>query len=212
MNARNKVQKSLTPEEKSIIANVKSLLEQLEQAEGDGGLGNEDTEGTSVEMAAMTDGLPAGDEEQEELEEKKVEKSETASDDADERLDELPVDDEEALKVLKALLNIGNRSSVRKSAISGDEIQIRTLKVLKSIQKRLDEQEEAISGILEGIGVADQIVAVRKSARPVNPKQSSAEDVLRLIANAAGVGARVEKSADAEPVGTIKDVLTELYR
>jgi len=218
MIKKNQVQKSLSPEEKSVLANVRSLLDQLEQMEeAEAGMGPAEP-GAEVEMAAMTDGLPEGDEEGEELEEGKVEKSEVATDGAEERIDELPVDDEEALKVLKAIMGLGSRAApaVRKSAVpardgADREVQARTLKVLKSIQRRLDEQGEAISGILEGFGVADHVLAVQKSRRPVNPAQPSAQAVLKALTDALG-GARVEKSAPAEPEGGLRDVLSALYQ
>lgn len=214
-----RIEKSLTAEEKSVIANVRSLLdqlEQMEQAEGaegaleDGGL----PPGEDINMAA-TDGLPCGDEEQEEFEEDKIEKSEVANEDAEVRVEELPEDDEAALKVLKAIMSLGGGShpaAVRKSARSAspaDSVQYRTLKVLKSLSERLDQQGEAIAGLLEGIGVAEQVVA--KSRRPVNPRQNSAVEALRAIVDAAR-GTRVEKSLDAqEPEGSLSDVLGTLF-
>jgi hypothetical protein len=217
-----KIQKSMSPEEKSVIANVRSLLDQLEQLEqGEGeepdmipDESNGEMPVEKTEKTERTDGMPAGDKEVEGLEEDKIEKSETADASAEEKIKELPEDDEVALKVLKALIGIGERNTgtVRKSARvdTANDVQVRTLKILKSIQSRLDAQGDAIVGILEGVGVADQVVQQRK---PVVAVQKSRDDLISALTDALKTqGTRVEKSASSEPEGNIRDVLTGLFQ
>jgi len=206
-----KVQKSLSPEEKSVIANVKSLLDQLESIEAGEGEMEDGTGEMPVEMAAMTDGLPAGDEEQEDLEEDKIEKDETANSKADQRIGELPVDDEEALSVLKSLMGIGGvQKSARVRPAQSDQTMLILGKIAKSlniIADRQDQQGSAIVGILEGIGISDEAMGIVRKSRP-NPKQNSAQDVVALLRDAL----RVEKSATApEAPGTMKDALGALW-
>lgn len=217
MKYRNqKVEKDLSPDESAIIADIESLLNQLKQGEAaegpEGGPGLED-----VNMDVITDGQPAGDEEQEELEDDKiVGKDETANSSADQRLDELPEDDEEALKVLKALIGVGksaDRKPVRRvvetARRSGDSRALAMIaKSLAILAKKVDRVEDSMVGVLEGIGVAESLV--QKSAatrRPVQARQADVQALVDVLKSA-----MVGKSADAEPEapGSMKDVLTTL--
>jgi hypothetical protein len=205
----NQVRKDLSPEESAIIADIKSLLAQLESAES-----AEAPEAAAapepVEMAAMTDGQPAGSEDQKELEEEKIEKDETATEKADARIDTLPTDDEKALSLIgKAFARLSG--NVKKDAQPVDATLLilrRIAKSLDAVSRRQNQTDEAVVGILEGMGVAEQVVA--KSAVPAaRPVQSGGADAQAFLEALKGL---VQKSATAAPEtpGTVKDVLLSL--
>lgn len=207
------VRKDLGPEEKALLADMQSILNQLVQVEtAEGPEAAQAPVESCVKMAALTDGQPAGDEEQKELEDKKLEKA-TASDNSAQRLDDLPVDDEKALqlvgKALQQLLGVG----VAKSAPKIDPVVAALGTVAKSIESLAARQavmEDSLVGILEGVGVADQLSASVKKSADARPIQSNGNDVASLVA---ALNAFVTKSAApqaAEAPGTIKDVLTSL--
>lgn len=210
MNASQIVRKDLSPEEASIIADIKSLLAQLESSEKAEGPEAAAETPAPVEMAALTDGQPAGSEDQEELEKKKIEKDETASDKAEARIEELPIDDDKALALIgKAFARLSG--NIKKDALPVDPTLLilrRIAKSLDGLSKRQGQTEDALVGILEGMGVADQIVA--KSVVPASrPVQSGGEDAKQIIEALKGL---VLKSADKAPEssGSIADVLKSL--
>lgn len=207
------VAKDLNSEEKALLADIKALVAKLEQAEQaeEGEAGTEDDGGegageVGVGKAAEKD--EDMDEEDEGGEE--VEKSETGSDDAEERIGELPKEATEALGVLKAYL--GSGKAVAKSAQrkpSGSDAALREVaKALNALNKRLDQQEESIVGILEGIGVADEVAKVAKSApRAV---QSTGADVQAFMTQLAAMVQKSAQTAGPEKPGTLGDAMSML--
>lgn len=196
------VNKALSPEETAIVANIKSLLDQLEQTSGtDEGNDLPAPDGDEVAMSADGDGDEDGVEE--------VFKDETADASAEERVGEDPSETEEALSVLKAIMKMG-AGQVKKSRPV--DPMLSTLqgiaKALQGINQRVDEQGQAIVGILEGMGVADQVATVQKSARrPVQSAGADAAAVLKALMAAAG---QSQPAQEAEPEGSLKDVLIGL--
>jgi hypothetical protein len=202
----SQVNKALSPEEQAIVANVKSLLEQLEQTAGADEMNVPPEPEGEVAMAAgeSVDGEMLGDEDDEGDD---VLKSEDASQPAKARIEEDPSETEEALTVLKAIMKMGGE--VRKASRPVDPTLAALqgiAKALKGMSQRVDEQGQAIVGILEGIGVADQVATVQKSRRPVQSGGADASAVLKALMAAAQAPAR----DDPEPEGSLKDVLLGL--
>lgn len=187
-----KVNKSLTPEEKAILGNIRSLLEQLDSEEV-----SEDMDALATdEVEASADEEEVGDEiidEEEEVEkaceDDKVKKSSTpdevANNNAEKRLTAEDKDTEEALAVLKSLLrkSKGNKAPVQKSA---DIVRI---------EKKVDDLTDAVAGMLEGFGLA---------RRPVR-KSSQLMDRLEALVNKS-------ERHDSGNDGNLSDVMTTLFR
>lgn len=208
-----KVHKSLTPEEKLKLASIQSALGELISGE-EAAAPPEEAAPPPVEEAVRKDeDGPPPPAEPEKKEEEVVAKSEEARDGAEARMDELPKDDESALSVLKSLLAAVNKTTtVAKSApraVSIGENEFRDmLAVMKSMQTRISRQDEALSGILEGMGVTSDALKVEK-ATPRQGIQPSANDILAALASAV----QVHKSAPettAAP-GTMADALRTLW-
>jgi hypothetical protein len=209
------VAKDLNSEEKALLPDIKALVAKLEQAEqaeeGEACTGNDGGEGAGevgVGKAAEKD--EDMDEEDEGGED--VEKSETGSDDAEERIDELPKEATEALGVLKAYL--GSGKSVAKSAQrkpSGSDAALREVaKALNALNKRLDQQEESIVGILEGIGVADEVAKVAKSQSSNRAVQSTGADAQAFLTQLAAMVQKSAQTAGPEKPGTLGDAMSML--
>lgn len=187
-----KVNKSLTPEEKTILGNIRSLLEQLDSEEI-----SEDMDAPAVdEVELATEQEDVGEEiidEEEEVEkaceDDKVKKSSTpdevANNDAEQRLTAEDKDTEEALAVLKSLLrkSKGNKAPVQKSA---DIVRI---------EKKVDDLTDAVAGMLEGFGLAH---------RPVR-KSTQLMDRLEALVNKS-------ERHDSDSDGNLSDVMTTLFR
>lgn len=193
-STRQAVNKSLTPEERTILGNIRSLLEQL------------DSETTSEDMnAPATDEADLSADEEEvgtddddgevqkgELDEDcdAVKKSSTpdevANNDAEERLCAEDTDTEKALAVLKAILS---RGEVKKSAVNKSADYAR-------LERKVDSLTSAVESMIEGFGLV-------KSPAPVN----KSSEVLRRLE------AIVNKSANnARREGDLSDVMTSLFK
>lgn len=202
------VNKALTPEEQSIIANIQSLLNQIGQEQAP-----EEPAAPEGEVAMSDDnddviGAPGEGMGGEEGDEDDVMKSEDASAGAEERMSELPDDDKEALSVLKALMRVG---TVQKAARPVDPTLAalqQVTKALRSLQRQADEQGQAIVGILEGFGMAD--ATVRKSERQESRRvaQSGGADV-QAVLKALAAQVKVTQAAEDDG-GTLADALTTL--
>lgn len=200
------VNKALTPEEQSIIANIQSLLNQIGQEQVP-----EEPAAPEGEVAMSDD----GDEDDvgvpgvgEEGDEDDVMKSEDASAGAEERMSELPDDDKEALSVLKALMRVG---SVQKAARPVDPTLAalqQVTKALRSLQRQADEQGQAIVGILEGFGMADATVRKSERQEPRRVAQSGGADV-QAVLKALAAQVKVTQAAEDDG-GTLADALTTL--
>lgn len=216
----NRVNKDLSPEEAAIIADIESSIQQLKQHETAEGpeAGAPAPEDAEVNMAVITDGQPAGSEDQEELEDEKIVGKDGAngSDNADKKIGDLPVDDLEALKVVKAIMALGKGGSVGKSAAAParSSLELRLLqgiaKSMQAIDARLAQVEEFSVSMVEGMGIADAVVQKSAAAAPARRAvQSNGMDAQAFIEQLA---AAVNKSAaqPAEKPGTIRDALSML--
>jgi len=194
-STKQAVNKSLTPEEKAILGNIRSLLEQLDSEEI-----SEDMDAPATdEVMASADEEEIGTEVTEEEEEvekcdnplvkKSTTPDEVANNDAEERLNAEDTDTEKALAVLKAILTKGE---VKKSATPA--------KVEKSadytrLEGKVDALTDAVESMIAGFGLV-------KTPAPVN----KSTQVLRQIE------AIVNKSANnAKREGDLSDVMTSLF-
>jgi hypothetical protein len=208
-----KVHKSLTPEEKLKLASIQSMIEELMSGE-EAAAPEEPPPVQDAVRKDEEDDPPAAEPEEPEKEE--VEKSEDARDSAESRIDELPEDDETALSVLKSLLaSVKKTTAVTKSAphtVKIGENEFRNmLNVMKSMQTRINRQDEALSGILEGMGVTSAALKVEKAA-PRQAIQPSANDILNALASAVQVSKSTQTApgTTSEP-GTMADALRTLW-
>lgn len=181
-STKQAVNKSLTPEEKAILGNIRSLLEQL------------DSEEISEDMDALaTDEVMASADEEEigteVVDEEVVEKSatpdEVANNNAEERLSAEDVDTEKALAVLKAILTKGEvkKSAVRKSADYA------------RLEGKVDALTSAVESMIEGFGLV-------KTPAPVN-KSTQVLRQIEAIVNKSANNARREED--------LSDVMTSLF-
>lgn len=188
-----RVNKSLTPEEKAILGNIRSLLEQL------------DSEEISEDMdAPATDEVMASADEEEigtevTTEEEEVEKCDTvkksstpdevANNDAEERLNAEDTDTEKALAVLKAILSKGE---VKKSA---PKTTVQKSADYARLEGKVDALTSAVESMIEGFGLV-------KTPAPVN-KSSQILNRLEQIVN--------KSAQNAQREGDLSDVLTSLF-
>lgn len=163
-----KVRKALSPEEQTVLGNVKSLIEQL--------MGG----GTEEQVAMAMDGPPSFEEEDEE-DVMKANMGPTANpeDKAEDRVED-PTDItagnlSEVGKSLNKLIKIMQvrNQPVRKSArpvVDNNQLVMKSLAeistAMKAIADRQNQTDLAITNLLDGFGVVDQ-VAKSSSAQPV---------------------------------------------
>lgn len=184
---KKKVNKMLSPEEKTLIDNLKAMISELESMEA-GGLAGDDGVADALKavesMAGTAPNEELGGVETPDLEAAQRKKEllgagqimkEVSTDtdvppanaDADERIDDIPdVDDENIGEVAKALSALLRRKGVGKSA-APDPLML-VAKAIQTIAGRQSVQEDALTKLLQGMGIADQVVAqatVEKEAR-----------------------------------------------
>lgn len=188
-----RVNKSLTPEEKAILGNIRSLLEQLDSEEI-----SEDMDAPATdEVMASADEEEIGTEvttEEEEVEKcddpNKVKKSttpdEVANNDAEERLNAEDTDTEKALAVLKAILSKGEVKKSKTVQKSADYARL---------EGKVDALTSAVESMIEGFGLV-------KTPAPVN-KSSQILNRLEQIVN--------KSAQNAQREGDLSDVLTSLF-
>lgn len=192
-STKRAVNKSLTPEEKAILGNIRSLLEQLDSEEisedmdalaTDEVMASADEEEVSTEVVEEDDVMKACDEDDQTVT-KSSTPDEVANNNAEERLSAEDTDTEKALAVLKAILSKGEvkKSAVRKSA---DYVRL---------EGKVDALTSAVESMIEGFGLV-------KTPAPVN----KSTQILRQIE------AIVNKSANnARREGDLSDVMTSLF-
>ena len=170
----------LSPEERNLLENAKALISEIESMQE----GEETMEEEYVVEMKEEENEDEYKERQETEEYKKaaakanVEKQEsdgsTASDTADERVEDLPEQTEENVdEVAKSIVQLLTAGPVQKAAKpkkvaqSPDKSVLVALtqltKVVKSLADNQGEQEQALSTILEGYGIVDNVKA-EKSA------------------------------------------------
>lgn len=192
-STKQAVNKSLTPEERAILGNIRSLLEQLDSEEI-----SEDMDAPATdEVMASADEEEIGTEvvdEEEEVEkacdDSKVKKSttpdEVANNDAEERLSAEDTDTEKALAVLKAILSKGEVKKSKTVQKSADYTRL---------EGKVDALTSAVESMIEGFGLV-------KTPAPVN-KSTQVLRQLEAIVNKSANNARRE--------GDLSDVMTSLF-
>lgn len=193
-STKQAVNKSLTPEEKAILGNIRSLLEQLDSEETSEDMNAPATDDADVAMSK--DGMeddPIDDEDDVmkacDDDDQTVAKSSTpdevANNNAEDRLSAEDTDTEKALAVLKAILTKGE---VKKSAVQKSADYAR-------LEKKVDSLTSAVESMIEGFGLV-------KTPAPVN-KSSQILNRLEQIVNKSANNARRE--------GDLSDVMTSLF-
>lgn len=199
-STKQAVNKSLTPEEKAILGNIRSLLEQLDSEETSEDMNAPATDDADVAMSkdGMEDDIPTDDEDDvmkacnkacDEEDDQTVAKSSTpdevANNNAEDRLSAEDTDTEKALAVLKAILTKGE---VKKSAVQKSADYAR-------LEKKVDSLTSAVESMIEGFGLVKTPAPVSKSSQILNR--------LEQIVNKSANNARRE--------GDLSDVMTSLF-
>lgn len=199
-STKQAVNKSLTPEEKAILGNIRSLLEQLDSEEISEDMDAPATDDADVAMSedGMEDDVPTDDEDDvmkacnkacEEEDDQTVAKSSTpdevANNNAEDRLSAEDTDTEKALAVLKAILTKGE---VKKSAVQKSADYAR-------LERKVDSLTSAVESMIEGFGLVKTPAPVSKSSQILNR--------LEQIVNKSANNARRE--------GDLSDVMTSLF-
>ena len=198
-STKQAVNKSLTPEEKAILGNIRSLLEQLDSEEISEDMDAPATDDADVAMSK--DGMEddptdeeddvmkacnkACDEEDDQTVAKSSTPDEVANNDAKERLIAEDTDTEKALAVLKAILAKGE---VKKSAVQKSADYAR-------LERKVDSLTSAVESMIEGFGLVKTPAPVSKSSQILNR--------LEQIVNKSVNNARRE--------GDLSDVMTSLF-
>lgn len=199
-STKQAVNKSLTPEEKAILGNIRSLLEQLDSEETSEDMNAPATDDADVAMSedGMKDDIPtdeeddvmkacnkACDEEDDQTVAKSSTPDEVANNNAEDRLSAEDTDTEKALAVLKAILTKGE---VKKSAVQKSADYAR-------LERKVDSLTSAVESMIEGFGLVKTPAPVSKSSQILNR--------LEQIVNKSANNARRE--------GDLSDVMTSLF-
>lgn len=195
-STKQAVNKSLTPEEKAILGNIRSLLEQLDSEGISEDMDAPATDDADVAMSKdgmEDDDIPTDDEDDVmkacDDDDQTVAKSSTpdevANNNAEDRLSAEDTDTEKALAVLKAILTKGE---VKKSAVQKSADYAR-------LERKVDSLTSAVESMIEGFGLV-------KTPAPVN-KSSQILNRLEQIVNKSANNARRE--------GDLSDVMTSLF-
>lgn len=196
-STKQAVNKSLTPEEKAILGNIRSLLEQLDSEaisedmdapatdDADVAMSEDGMEDDEIPIDDEDDVMKACDDEDDQTVAKSSTPDEVANNNAEDRLSAEDTDTEKALAVLKAILTKGG---VKKSAIQKSADYAR-------LEKKVDSLTSAVESMIEGFGVV-------KTPAPVN-KSSQILNRLEQIVNKSANNARRE--------GDLSDVITSLF-
>ena len=196
-STKQAVNKSLTPEEKAILGNIRSLLEQLDSEEI-----SEDMDAPAIEEETIvedaTDQEEIGVDDTTTTDEEEVNKAcddpnavkksstpdEVANNNAEQRLTAEDTDVENALSVLKSFLN-KKEQKVEKSA------------EIARLEKKVDSLAYAVEGMLAGFGMD----------KPRAPVQKSNRDVLARLEQIVAKS----KGGQEEREGDLSDVMTTLF-
>ena len=196
-STRQAVNKSLTPEEKAILGNIRSLLEQLDSEEisedmdapatddADVAMSKDGMEDDDVPADDKDDVMKACDEEDDQTVAKSSTPDEVANNNAEDRLNAEDTDTEKALAVLKAILTKGE---VKKSAVQKSADYAR-------LERKVDSLTSAVESMIEGFGLVKTPAPVSKSSQILNR--------LEQIVNKSANNARRE--------GDLSDVMTSLF-
>ena len=162
----------LSPEERNLLENAKALISEIESMqEGEATMEEEEIEmqmdeedenGKKKEFEEEYEGAKGTDVQKQESE------GTTASDTADQRVEDLPEQTEENVdEVAKSIVKLLGKAPVNKSVVRSKKGQVNNApvlvalnaltKVVKSLADNQNEQDQALSSILEGLGVADAV-------------------------------------------------------
>ena len=193
-STKQAVNKSLTPEEKAILGNIRSLLEQLDSEETSEDMNAPATDDADVAMSKdgmeddptddKDDVMKACDDDDQTVA-KSSTPDEVANNNAEDRLSAEDTDTEKALAVLKAILTKGE---VKKSAVQKSADYAR-------LEKKVDSLTSAVASMIEGFGLV-------KTPAPVN-KSSQILNRLEQIVNKSANNARREED--------LSDVMVSLF-
>jgi hypothetical protein len=163
-----KIQKELSGDEKTILSNIQSLLNEILQMNMGESMGMEEETPIMEEMSE--DKVMRAEEEEDEEVKKGIEttqsNSSTASDDAEERISETQTEltEESVQEVAKALLGLQKKKQVKKSANEQLLEAVESLtKIQKSNQQEMQEMQTAFSHMLDGLGISKQYEIAQKS-------------------------------------------------
>ena len=199
-STKQAVNKSLTPEEKAILGNIRSLLEQLDSEEisedmdapatddadnADVAMSEDGMEDDDVPTDDKDDVMKACDEDDDQAVAKSSTPDEVANNNAEDRLSAEDTDTEKALAVLKAILAKGE---VKKSAVQKSADYAR-------LERKVDSLTSAVESMIEGFGLVKTPAPVSKSSQILNR--------LEQIVNKSANNARRE--------GDLSDVMTSLF-
>lgn len=195
-STKQAVNKSLTPEEKAILGNIRSLLEQLDSEEISEDMNAPATDDADVAMSKdgmeddptddEDDVMKACDEDDDQTVAKSSTPDEVANNNAEDRLNAEDTDTEKALAVLKAILTKGEVKKSKTVQKSADYTRL---------EKKVDSLTSAVESMIEGFGLV-------KTPAPVN-KSTQVLRQLEAIVNKSANNARRE--------GDLSDVMTSLF-
>lgn len=204
----DKVEKALDNQTMAIVQNIESLIADLKAI---GGAQEPDGDESQAQMALNTPPLP-DDKEPDEDDPNQTTKSvegTTSNDKAEAKVgDDLPEQAKENMAALKSiqtsLQSLKNRAVKSVQTENSIYTAINEItKVVKSLVDRVNEQDAAITNMLNGFGIVDEInkaYTVEKSAnKPV--QATDTQLILNAISNL-----QVNKSQSTEP--KVKDLAT----
>ena len=200
------VNKSLTPEEKAILGNIRSLLEQLDSEEI-----SEDMDAPAIEEETIvedaTDQEEIGVDDTTTTDEEEVNKAcddpnavkksstpdEVANNNAEQRL--TAEDTEQRLTAEDT--DVENALSVLKSFLNKKEQKVEKSAEIARLEKKVDSLAYAVEGMLAGFGMD----------KPRAPVQKSNRDVLARLEQIVAKS----KGGQEEREGDLSDVMTTLF-
>jgi hypothetical protein len=191
-----KVQKALSAEESTLLSNIRSMVDELEQINAGEAAASYDPEDKMEKMDGEDDLdiviAPEDDEEEGMMKAAKSDEGPTANDKAEERLETTDEESEKNIAAVKALIARMDRK-LRAEKSKSQQTDVVVLKAIKMIAKRQDEIEEAFTHILKGMGVADQIEKSIVSKPKEKPVQST--DVAAVLKSLLGQAAPAQEPA-----------------
>ncbi len=177
---KTSVLKALSPEEQTLVAQMKSIIEQLESLQGGGGEGAEVIEEASLtekdiisaikKLAAKDnlgdsteEGIPDKDKEDANKSKsvKKEDNGPTANEDAEDRAEaDTDVNDDNLSEVGKTLMQLFVKSKPKKSVqknIDADIITQAVAKAILPIAQKIQQIETFNSNVLDALGFSDEV-------------------------------------------------------
>jgi hypothetical protein len=229
-----KIEKDLEQnEEKVLLNNILSLVQQLlqnEESEGAEEIQEEGQMQTGYELEPEENVNMAVDEETEEDKGKKneIEKgleettsdAATANDDSEDRIDDPLTDiteetiDEVAKAILKKLnFKKGIEKSVKNNSSSVNKLLAEIVKIQKSILARQEENEKATLNLYKGLGIAEEIeknypIKTQEVKKGLNNPQD-VEATLQFIAKSLGIKKEEDVNKSESNIDKVRKTLAE---